>query len=51
LVSPINGIPLVKEKGIIFTKYELTSEGRIVATIRKDDYEELEKNRGVYTIT
>jgi len=51
LVSPIKGVPLVKEKGIIFTKYELTNEGKIIAIIRKDDYEELEKNRGVYTST
>jgi hypothetical protein len=51
LVSPIKGVPLVKEKGIIFTKYELTNEGKIVAVIRKDDYEELKKNRGVYTST
>jgi hypothetical protein len=48
LVSPIKGVPLVKEKGIIFTKYELTNEGKIVAVIRKDDYGELKRNRGVY---
>jgi len=48
LISPLTGVPLVKEKGIIFTKYELTNEGKIVAIIRKDDYEELKRNRGVY---
>jgi len=51
LISPLTGVPLVKEKGIIFTKYELTNEGKIVAIIRKNDYEELKKNRGVYTST
>jgi len=51
LISPLTGVPLVKEKGIIFTKYELTNEGKIVTIIRKDDYEELKRNRGVYTST
>jgi hypothetical protein len=48
LISPLTGVPLVKEKGIIFTKYELTNEGKIVAIIRKDDYEELKRNKGIY---
>jgi hypothetical protein len=48
LISPLTGVPLVKEKGIIFTKYELTNEGKIVAIIRKDDYEELKSNKGIY---
>ena len=51
LSSPLNGVPLVSEKGIFSTRYELTREGEIVAVFRRDDYEELKKNKGFYENT
>ncbi|MCI4408822.1 MAG: hypothetical protein JHC26_06995 [Thermofilum sp.] len=48
LSTPLNGVPLVSKKGIFSTRYGLTKEGKIVAVFRRDDYEELKKNRGFY---
>jgi hypothetical protein len=48
LSSPLNGVPLVSRSGTISTRYELTREGEIVAVFRRQDYEELKRNRGFY---
>jgi hypothetical protein len=48
LSSPLNGVPLVSRSGINSARYELTREGEIVAVFRRDDYEELKRNKGFY---